>query len=257
MPMSGRVLTPVGSQQVGVLVLDHARVDPTVGTTPVGLGCRKGGLGVGVAAKQPPFSELFGFFHWREGGHVEEVGRPLVADVMKSQRKTAVRRMHAQPPDVLSAQSLVEHLFDARAAPQGGERLLLTEVSHAPSMADAEHRSDVHAHAAIRAVVPIGSTSGGTRRECFDGDRMPTLRQVQVLALVAAGLSDAQVGRQFGISRHTVRHHLQAAAQRAGAPSRTTLVAMLYANGLLLPGWPPSPALGQNVDRGRKPKTAD
>jgi DNA-binding CsgD family transcriptional regulator len=62
-----------------------------------------------------------------------------------------------------------------------------------------------------------------------------TSRQVEVLELVAAGLSDHQVGRRLGISSRTVEHHLARLRERTGTGNRTELTACALAAGLVSP----------------------
>lgn len=67
-------------------------------------------------------------------------------------------------------------------------------------------------------------------------------RQIEVMALVAAGLTSREVGRALGISEKTVDRHVAVAMELLGARSRTQLVALCYAGGGLCVGeWPPRP----------------
>jgi DNA-binding CsgD family transcriptional regulator len=67
-------------------------------------------------------------------------------------------------------------------------------------------------------------------------------RQIEVTALVAAGLTSREVGRVLGISEKTVDRHLAVAMALLGARSRAHLVALCYAGGGLCVGeWPPQP----------------
>lgn len=54
-----------------------------------------------------------------------------------------------------------------------------------------------------------------------------TTRQRQLLALVADGYSNVQVARTLGISRHTVRTHLQQIYARLGVTSRSEATALI------------------------------
>ena len=45
-------------------------------------------------------------------------------------------------------------------------------------------------------------------------------REVEVLRLVAEGLSDSQVAERLYLSRHTVGHHLRSIYRKLGVPSR-------------------------------------
>lgn len=48
-----------------------------------------------------------------------------------------------------------------------------------------------------------------------------TPREHEVLALVATGMSNPQVGRKLGISPHTVRAHLRIILPKLGVCNRT------------------------------------
>lgn len=61
--------------------------------------------------------------------------------------------------------------------------------------------------------------------EQSDTDRLTT-RQVQILRLVRAGLTNRQIARTLGISEGTVRKHLENVHGRLGVHSR---VAAVYA----------------------------
>jgi len=58
-----------------------------------------------------------------------------------------------------------------------------------------------------------------------------TTRQRQLLALVADGFSNVQVARTLGISRHTVRTHLQQIYARLGVTSRSEATALIRPSG--------------------------
>lgn len=67
-----------------------------------------------------------------------------------------------------------------------------------------------------------------------------TSREAEILALLAAGLSTNEVGRELHISGHTVTHHIGKMMNRIEASNRTELVARGYALGVLCPlRWPP------------------
>ena len=58
-------------------------------------------------------------------------------------------------------------------------------------------------------------------------------RQVQVLALVAEGLTDDEIARQLDLSAKTVGHYLDTARARLDARSRAQAVAVALRQGLL------------------------
>lgn len=60
-----------------------------------------------------------------------------------------------------------------------------------------------------------------------------TLRQLQILALVASGLTAEEIAEQEVLSVHTVRNHIRDAKERAGVRTLPQLTATLVAAGLL------------------------
>lgn len=62
-----------------------------------------------------------------------------------------------------------------------------------------------------------------------------TVRQSQLVSLLAGGLTNAQIGRTLGISSQTVRTHLQQVYARLGVTSRGEAVALLSPPGATPP----------------------
>jgi DNA-binding NarL/FixJ family response regulator len=60
-----------------------------------------------------------------------------------------------------------------------------------------------------------------------------TAREVEVLRLVATGLSNAEVGRELFIGEATVKTHLLRAFAKLGVTDRTAAVTAAYAKGLI------------------------
>jgi len=58
-------------------------------------------------------------------------------------------------------------------------------------------------------------------------------RQALALSLAAAGLRDAQIGDEMGITLDTVRNHLVKARRRLGARNTTHAVALALTRGLI------------------------
>jgi DNA-binding CsgD family transcriptional regulator len=55
-------------------------------------------------------------------------------------------------------------------------------------------------------------------------------REQEIMALVATGLSNKEIGRQLGLSDGTVKLHLYKVYQKAGVANRTALAAMVHRN---------------------------
>jgi DNA-binding NarL/FixJ family response regulator len=64
-----------------------------------------------------------------------------------------------------------------------------------------------------------------------------TAREREVLALVAAGLSNEEIAGQIYVSQSTVKTHLARAMTKLGARDRAQLVVIAYEAGLVRPGW--------------------
>lgn len=65
-----------------------------------------------------------------------------------------------------------------------------------------------------------------------------TRREVEVLAAVAAGLRNKEIGRQLRISTQTVKNHVHSILDKLGVGQRRQAVRLAYEHGLLRP--PPS-----------------
>ena len=62
-----------------------------------------------------------------------------------------------------------------------------------------------------------------------------TLRELEVLALVAGGLSNAEVSQQLYISEKTVGHHMSSILQKLKQPTRARAVAVAVKEGVVAP----------------------
>lgn len=75
-------------------------------------------------------------------------------------------------------------------------------------------------------LAPLGLVRGSAQREL-------TPREMEVLRLLADGLSHEEIGRRLEIGPETVRTHARKAADRLGARTRTEAVAKAIRRGLL------------------------
>jgi two-component system NarL family response regulator len=65
------------------------------------------------------------------------------------------------------------------------------------------------------------------------GSRLLTARELMVLRLMAAGLSNREIARSLGITERTVKFHVTAILNKLGADNRTQAVAMASRRGIL------------------------
>jgi two-component system nitrate/nitrite response regulator NarL len=64
-------------------------------------------------------------------------------------------------------------------------------------------------------------------------EAVATDRELEVLELVADGLSIGQISTRLSISTRTVKYHLDALRDKLGARDRTHLMAVAFRTGLL------------------------
>jgi DNA-binding NarL/FixJ family response regulator len=64
-----------------------------------------------------------------------------------------------------------------------------------------------------------------------------TSREREVMALVAEGLTNSEIGERLFMSPATARTHVSRILSKLGARDRTQLVVMAYESGLVRPGW--------------------
>jgi DNA-binding CsgD family transcriptional regulator len=60
-----------------------------------------------------------------------------------------------------------------------------------------------------------------------------TVREVEVLRLVASGRTNRAIARELGLSEKTVARHVHNSLTKIGAPSRAAATAYAYENGLI------------------------
>ena len=92
---------------------------------------------------------------------------------------------------------------------------------------DELHLLTLHADARFTA---LGARAVGPRP-----DARLTLREIEVLACVLVGMTDAAVAREIGVSARTARFHIDNARIKLGATTRAQAVAAALALGLLSP----------------------
>jgi DNA-binding NarL/FixJ family response regulator len=78
---------------------------------------------------------------------------------------------------------------------------------------------------------PVSTTTMVARPESVPAEL--SRRELEVLTIVAAGLSDKQVAGQLGISPKTVRNHLSQVFRKLGAGNRVEAVTNAMRRGLL------------------------
>jgi DNA-binding NarL/FixJ family response regulator len=109
-----------------------------------------------------------------------------------------------------------EELVQAVRVVAGGEALLSSSVT-----------KQLIAEFATRAKEPVDAA----------GIEELTDREREVLALVAEGLSNDEIGGRLFVSPATAKTHVSRAMGKLGARDRAQLVVIAYESGLVRPGW--------------------
>jgi DNA-binding NarL/FixJ family response regulator len=69
-----------------------------------------------------------------------------------------------------------------------------------------------------------------------------TPREIEVVAFMREGFTNAEIGRLLGISTHTAKAHVAGVIEKLGASDRTQAVARAFDLGLLSARTPGAPA---------------
>jgi DNA-binding NarL/FixJ family response regulator len=153
----------------------------------------------------------------------------------------ATRRLRSERPDVrvlvLTTYAEDEVLFPALRA---GARGYLTKDAGADEIASAiraVHRGETYLDAAIQArlvaaVVDEGDT-GAHRLAGMHADDDLTPRELEVLTLIAHGLSNAEISTELVVSAATVKTHINRIFMKTGARDRAQAVRYAYEHGLV------------------------
>ncbi|HEY7432346.1 MAG TPA: response regulator transcription factor [Streptosporangiaceae bacterium] len=147
-----------------------------------------------------------------------------------------------QPADLLSAIRVIAD-GDSLLAPSVTRRLVAEFVRHpaGPGAAGA----DGTAGPASGGPGTGGTASGGTASaetagRAGDGLAGITSREREVLALIATGLSNAEIARHLSITSATAKTHVGHLLTKLAARDRVHLVIIAYQAGLVTVGLPPS-----------------
>jgi DNA-binding NarL/FixJ family response regulator len=156
----------------------------------------------------------------------------------------ATRRILSALPDarvlVLTTYADDEFLFPAL---QAGARGYLTkdataeEIEHAVRalMAGETHLDPAVQQRLVTAVLDQPPSAGQTETEAAGGAALPdelTPREVEVLQLIAAGLSNTEIADKLVLSNATVKTHVNRIFYKTGARDRAQAVRYAYQHGL-------------------------
>ncbi len=108
---------------------------------------------------------------------------------------------------------------------------------HRPAVPPSEAAAQLRAHGAGRldgdAVAAVLSAAGHRVARRQDRPAGLTSREVEVLRLLARGLSNKQIAGQLVISRKTVSHHIEHIYAKTGTPNRALASLFAASHGLI------------------------
>lgn len=76
-----------------------------------------------------------------------------------------------------------------------------------------------------------GPSTASASRAVAEGMESLTRREQQVLALLAEGLTNRQIGKRLNVSEHTAHHHVAHILNKLGLPSRAAAAAHAVSTG--------------------------
>jgi len=149
--------------------------------------------------------------------------------VMDGVEATRAIRACCPRTQVVVLTSFVEDELVPRALEAGAIGYLLKNVSHqelAAAIRQAARGQSVLSPEATQALV-----EATVRKSPLIEALTP--REMQVLALMAEGLTNLQIGQQLGITESTIKSHVSTIIAELGVASRTEAVALALRHGLV------------------------
>jgi DNA-binding NarL/FixJ family response regulator len=166
-----------------------------------------------------------------------DVRMPVVDGIEATRRISADPELAGVRVLVLTTFDLDEHVYDALRA--GASGFLLKDTSpedlHRAIQVVAEGGSLISPQVTRRLVARFCSQSPAVQgTELLAGHL--TEREVEVLKLVARGLSNAELARELTLSPLTTKTHVSRILTKLGLRDRAQLVVAAYESGLVTPG---------------------
>lgn len=154
----------------------------------------------------------------------------MVMPDMDGAATTQAIRQQTPTVEVIALTSFQEEDLIERALQAGAISYLLKNVS-AQSLADAIRQ----AHAGHSTLAPEATEAlvKATRQRASQHDYGLTERELEVLALLVEGISNAEIAERLVVSVATVKFHVRGILSKLGVSSRTEAVAMTLQQNLI------------------------
>jgi DNA-binding NarL/FixJ family response regulator len=170
-----------------------------------------------------------------------DIRMPVMDGIEATRRITADSRLSRTRVIVLTTFDLDEYVFGAIRAGASGfllkgvEPMQLVSAVHTVAGGDALLEPSA-TRRLIEAYVSSPEDRGPSATDLPDD---LTSREIELLGLIAEGLTNAEIAEQLVISPLTVKSHVSRILTKMDARDRTQLVVMAYESGLVVPGSSP------------------
>jgi DNA-binding NarL/FixJ family response regulator len=155
----------------------------------------------------------------------------------------ATRRLLAKPDHpalkvlVLTTFDVDEYVYDALASGASGFLLKDATAEELVSAVRVVARGDsLLAPQVTGRLIREFTKQRRSRPEPAAGLSTLTARETEVLVLIAAGLSNAEIAERLVVSEHTVKTHVARVFTKLGLRDRAQAVVLAYESGLVIPG---------------------
>lgn len=166
-----------------------------------------------------------------------DISMPGIDGVEATRRITADERLAELKVVILTTFETDEHIFDALRAGAGGFLLKDSDPAELLQGIRVVARGDgLLAPRVTRRLIADFASRPETRQTRPTELEWLTEREREVMALVAAGLSNDEIAEQLVISPATAKTHVSRAMRKLRAHDRSQLVVMAYEAGLVTPG---------------------
>jgi DNA-binding NarL/FixJ family response regulator len=170
-----------------------------------------------------------------------DIRMPGLDGVEATRRIAAVAELADVKVIMLTTYESSDVVFEAVRAGASGFLLKETEPVHIIEAVRVVARGDALLSPSItRRLIAEFASRPEYRRESADQLEWVTKREREVMALVAAGLTNDEIAAQLVVTPATAKTHVSRAMRKLNARDRAQLVVLAYEMGLVLPGHAPT-----------------
>jgi DNA-binding NarL/FixJ family response regulator len=166
-----------------------------------------------------------------------DIRMPGLDGLAATRRITEDERLDGVRIVILTTFDIDEYVFDALRAGASGFLVKDTEPTELIQAVRVVARGEALLSPGVtRRLIEEFATKAKEPGRVRDLDSL-TDREREVMALVAEGISNEQIGERLFVSPATAKTHVSRAMMKLGARDRAQLVVLAYESGLVRPGW--------------------